>query len=85
MDASFHRLDELFAQLGLPDDAASIRRFIASHAPLDGRIRLEDAPYWTRSQALLLREQLTQDADWAEVVDRLNLALRAAHGSHVAA
>ena len=38
-------------------------------------VRLEDAPFWTSAQARLLRESLVMDADWAEVVDRLNLAL----------
>lgn len=76
MDTSFHRFDELFAQLGLPGDAASITRFIATHGPLPGGVRLEDAPFWSPAQARLLREELAGDADWAEVIDRLNLALR---------
>jgi hypothetical protein len=78
MDNSFHRFSELFAQLGLPNDAQAIGQFIATHSPLAGDIRLADAPFWTPAQASLLREEILEDADWAEVVDQLNLALRAA-------
>lgn len=40
MDAGFHRFSELFAQLGLASDPASIGRFIALHGPLPGGVRL---------------------------------------------
>lgn len=76
METSFHRFPELFQQLGLPADELSIRRFIATHAPLAAGTALPDAPFWSPAQAALLREQLQQDADWAEVVDQLNVALR---------
>ncbi|MDQ3060882.1 MAG: DUF2789 domain-containing protein [Pseudomonadota bacterium] len=76
MDNSFHRFSELFAQLGLPADEQSIRQFIATHSPLAGDILLADAPFWTPAQASLLREEILEDADWAEVVDQLNAALR---------
>lgn len=76
MDASHHPFRELFEQLGLPADSLSIGRFIATHAPLDGAVRLEDAPFWTDAQSRLLREQCLADADWAPVVDQLNAALR---------
>jgi hypothetical protein len=78
METDFHRFSELFAQLGLASDAASIRSFIATHAPLPGDVRLEEAAFWTPAQARLLRESLGDDADWAEVVDHLNVALRRA-------
>ncbi|MFN4003365.1 MAG: DUF2789 domain-containing protein [Hylemonella sp.] len=78
MEPAYHRFCELFVQLGLPADAASIERFIRAHAPLDPAIRLEDAPFWTPAQAAFLREQLQQDADWVEQVDQLNAALRRA-------
>lgn len=78
MNASHHRFSELFAQLGLPSRPADIAAFIQAHAPLAGHIRLEDAPCWSPAQATLLREEILGDADWAEVIDQLNLALRAA-------
>jgi len=76
MDASFHRFSELFAQLGLPAEPAAIEDFLRSHGPLAPELQLADAPFWTPSQATLLRESLRADADWAEVVDQLNAALR---------
>jgi hypothetical protein len=76
MEKSFHRFSELFAQLGLPADEAAIRQFIRNHTPLAGNVRLEEAAFWTPAQAQLLRELVAQDADWAEVADQLNIALR---------
>jgi len=78
MDQVFHGFPELFAQLGLPNDAHSIRKFIQSHSPLNASIRIEEAQFWNTAQASLLKEELTDDSDWAEVIDRLNLALRGA-------
>jgi hypothetical protein len=36
---------------------------------------VQEAPFWTPAQAKALRDMLLDDADWAEVVDQLNLAL----------
>ncbi len=77
MELTIHPFSELFAQLGLANDEASIRQFIATHAPLPDAMRLEDAPFWSPSQAQLLREERLDDADWAMVVDQLNVALHA--------
>lgn len=71
MESSIHQMPELFRQLGLPADSASIERFIASHRPLPGGLPLADAPFWTDSQAQFLREEISDDADWAELVDQL--------------
>lgn len=76
MDRSYHQFSELFRQLGLPTDSDGIRNFLARHGPLDTGIKLEDAPFWSEAQASFLREAIMQDADWAEVVDQLNAALR---------
>jgi Protein of unknown function (DUF2789) len=76
MPSPHHRFHELFAQLGLPSDDNSIRSFILEHSPLQGDVKLEDAKFWTPAQAQLLSEMLVEDADWAEVVDHLNAALR---------
>lgn len=76
MDASHHPMQELFAQLGLPDDEASIAAFIRQHHPLPMTIRLYDAPFWTASQAALIREKLGDDGDWAVLIDTLNVQLR---------
>jgi len=45
--------------------------------PLPGATRLADAPFWTPAQARFLGEEIAEDADWAEIVDRLDVALRA--------
>ncbi|WP_114652591.1 DUF2789 family protein [Polynucleobacter necessarius] len=90
MEKSFHPFSELFLQLGLPSDGNSIKALIDRHAsdgnsikalidrhaPLDEAIELADAPFWTPSQARLLRDELLLDADWAEIVDQLNKDLR---------
>ena len=76
MESSFHRFSELFAQLGLANDPASIRAFLRSHSPLSAGTLLHEAAFWSPAQAALLREELQEDADWAEVVDQLNAALR---------
>ena len=79
MEQPVHPLRELFKQLGLPDDAEAIDRFIAAHTPLAENITLADAPFWTPAQAAFLREEFLDDADWIEIIDHLNVALRAKH------
>ena len=76
MNRSYHRFTELFLQLGLPSDVDGIKHFLENHSPLDPSIRLENAPFWTQAQSTLLRDEILQDADWAEVIDQLNAALR---------
>lgn len=76
MEDSQHTFSELFAQLGLPADAASIEAFIAANAPLPHRGALADAPFRTPAQALFLREALEADVDWAELIDLLDARLR---------
>jgi hypothetical protein len=77
MDDLFHSFSELFAQLGLANDSASIAAFIKKNAPLQPDIRLEDAPFWTPSQAALIKEKRQEDADWTQLIDQLSLSLRA--------
>jgi hypothetical protein len=75
MEQPVHPFSELFAQLGLPNSETEIRQFIGRHSPLPDTMRLEEAPFWTPAQAQLLREERIDDADWAMVVDQLNIAL----------
>ncbi len=77
MELTNHSMTDLFLQLGLPSEKADIERFIASHRPLPEDVRLAEASFWTPGQAQFLREEIRDDADWAELVDQLNLALRA--------
>ena len=65
----------LFAQLGLPADPASIDEFIARHRPLPNHMKVSEAPFWSDAQGSLLKELLLEDAEWAPVVDELNVRL----------
>ena len=76
MDSLTHDLNALFQQLGLPSEPEALQAFISQHSPLADAVELADAPFWNAAQASFLREQLNKDADWAEVVDQLNLLLR---------
>jgi hypothetical protein len=76
MEQQRHDLASLFAQLGLANDPAAIDAFIAAHRPLPEDVALADAPFWTPAQAAFLAEELQADADWAEVIDELNMDLR---------
>ncbi|WP_226477752.1 DUF2789 domain-containing protein [Pseudomonas sp. MWU16-30323] len=80
MESPVHNLPSLFKQLGLPDDPVSIEQYIAVHSPLKPELHLADAFFWTPSQRAFLREEILGDADWAEVVDELNLRLREGRG-----
>jgi hypothetical protein len=50
MESPIHSLGDLFRQLGLPDDSASIEDFIATHRPLPAGVALADAPFWARAK-----------------------------------
>ncbi|MVW74455.1 DUF2789 domain-containing protein [Pseudomonas xionganensis] len=76
MEAPIHSLANLFKQLGLDHEPAAIEAFIRRHSPLPERFELADAPFWSPAQAAFLREEILEDADWAEIVDQLNLQLR---------
>ena len=76
MENPQHSLPALFKQLGLADDPISIDQFIASHSPLKPELHLAEAFFWSKSQAQFLREEILEDADWAEVVDQLDVMLR---------
>lgn len=68
-------LSTLFEQLGLPSDQASIDAFIATHRPLPNHVKVSEAPFWSEAQGAFLKEQLLDDAEWAPVVDELNVRL----------
>ena len=76
MENPNHSLPSLFKQLGLENDPESIDKFIATHSPLKPELHLADAFFWNKSQADFLRGEILDDADWAEVVDQLNVLLR---------
>ena len=80
MESPVHSLPSLFKQLWLPDDPVSIEQFVAVHSPLKPDLSLAEAFFWSESQRAFLREEILEDADWAEVVDELNLMLRGGRG-----
>jgi hypothetical protein len=76
MDTSSHTMAALFAQLGLPNSEIAMDNFMQNnHLPME--ILLESAAFWSAGQAQFIREAISQDADWAEVVDHLDAQLRA--------
>ena len=77
MEQPTHSMSNLFAQLGQPSDDPGIATFIAARQPLAGDIRLDEAAFWSASQALFLREAIGEDADWAEAAEALNSELHA--------
>ncbi|MEH6576753.1 MAG: DUF2789 domain-containing protein [Amphritea sp.] len=75
MDRSVHTINTLFEQLGLPSEDKDIDQFIRTHALFSQKIKLDEATFWTPSQANFIKESLEDDSDWAEVVDDLNTRL----------
>ena len=70
-------LSTLFDQLGLESDPASIDAFIARHYPLADEVKVSEAPFWSDTQGAFLKEQMHMDAEWAPIVDELNVRLHA--------
>ena len=76
MEPGDHSLKSLFDQLGLESTEAAIQNFIDRHAPLASDVELHQAGFWNVSQATFLKQAMEEDADWAEIVDQLNIMLR---------
>jgi Protein of unknown function (DUF2789) len=74
MDLPNPSLPTLFEQLGLSSDEPAMQAFIAEHQ-LDNDTKLVDAPFWSEQQRNFLKEELLSDAEWAPIVDELNVAL----------
>ena len=74
MDETPITLENLFNQLGLDADRASIEQFVADHF-LAEDVKLVEAPFWSTAQASFLKEKLLEDGPWALVVDELNVRL----------
>jgi len=76
MDTSSHNMHTLFLQLGLPNRAEDIDAFIERHHGLEPDIPLNQALFWNSTQDAFLREAISEDSDWCEVVDMLDSRLR---------
>lgn len=75
MEVFNHNLKSLFEQLGLASDNDAIINFINQH-PLNHNDILIQAHFWTPSQRQFLEEAISQDADWTEQIDTLDILLR---------
>ncbi|MBU6460524.1 MAG: DUF2789 family protein [Proteobacteria bacterium] len=81
MNPPNHSMEQLFAQMGMPSDAGYIERFILDHRGLNKAVLLSEAPFWNAAQAQFLWEEAQGDADWAEIIDELNLCLHGYDGN----
>jgi len=79
MEPPTHNLTSLFKQLGLENTNEAINDFISKNRPVPSNLALHEAKFWNESQAYFLEEAIEQDADWAEIVDELNVLLRRPH------
>ncbi|MCW8108236.1 DUF2789 domain-containing protein [Alteromonas ponticola] len=68
-------MQDLFEQLGLDSSDESIEKFIEKHRGLNDSRHIEEAPFWNASQSEFLKRELIEDAEWAEVIDQLNVQL----------
>lgn len=82
-----HSLNDLFLQLGLPNDDNSIALFIEKHRTDSATMtagkpaattpaEITKASWWTPAQAEFLRQAIHEDAEWTTCVDRLNALLQ---------
>jgi len=76
MDMHQHGMVELFQQLGLGSSPQEMKSFINEHRHKRDSVPLHEASFWTSSQATFLKQAIEEDADWAELVDHLDVILR---------
>jgi len=75
MSSAAHTLAELFMQLGLPSDKESIEDFVDRNQSVCKDRSIVEAPIWSESQLEFLRQALSEDSDWSQIVDSLYLML----------
>jgi diphthamide synthase (EF-2-diphthine--ammonia ligase) len=68
-------MTQLFKQLGLASDEASIQLFISQHEGVCRECGLVQAPIWSDTQREFLKEAVAEDADWAIPAEALTAAL----------
>ncbi len=76
MEMYQHGMAELFEQLGLGNSPEQIKDFVKNHRHRQDSVPIYAANFWTASQSDFLRQAIEQDADWAELVDQLDIMLR---------
>ena len=75
MDTTSNDLSHLFKQLGLPNNQENINDFVSKNK-LDKHTLMIDADCWNSSQKAFLKEALSEDAQWTEVIDQLDVMMR---------
>lgn len=74
LDNADHTMNDLFAQLGLPNSDSEIEAFIQANQ-LPEEVSLKEAPFFDEQQKMFIREEWKLDAVWALVIDELNARL----------
>lgn len=74
LDNADHTMNNLFAQLGLPNSDSEIEAFIKENQ-LPERVTLKEAPFFDEQQLMFIEEEWKLDAVWALVIDELNTRL----------
>ncbi len=76
MEMHQHGIEELFEQLGLGSSPKEIKEFVNTHRHKRDSAPIHEASFWSSSQSAFLKQAIEQDADWAELVDQLDVMLR---------
>jgi hypothetical protein len=76
MEPQAHTLSSLFGQLGLDAQITSIDKFITVNRTIPRNVELHEATFWNASQASFLKQMKDEDADWAGIIDQLDVMLR---------
>lgn len=74
LDNAEHTMNDLFAQLGLPNSDTEIDAFIKANQ-LPDEVSLKEAPFLDEQQKMFIREEWRLDAVWSLVIDELNARL----------
>lgn len=80
LDNAQHTINDLFAQLGLPNSDDAIDEFIKANQ-LPDEISLKDAPFLDEQQKMFIQEEWRLDAVWSLVIDELNARLHESNQS----
>ena len=69
-----HNMEALFNQLGLASDQQSIDQFVEKHH-LKRFEHIEEASFWNSDQTAFIQKALTENSEWAELLDSLDAEL----------
>lgn len=69
-----YTMNNLFAQLGLPNSDGDIDAFIKANQLPEG-VSLKEAPFLDEQQKMFIQEEWKLDAVWVLVIDELNVRL----------